>query len=105
MRELGRELRRETRALAAFAALGWRGAASQTAGIVARGGLYALVLAIFWQLWQATPLAELARSDLTPARLLWYIAVTEWVVFASGLPYREIESDVRDGTIAAALTR
>ena len=105
MLELGRELGREIRALAAFAALGWRGAVAQSAGIVARGGLYALVLAIFWQLWQATPLAELGRSDLTPARLLWYIAVTEWVVFASGLPYREIESDVRDGTIAAALTR
>jgi ABC-2 type transport system permease protein len=96
---------REVRALLAFASLGWREALAQTAGIVARGGLYVLVLAIFWQLWQATPLAELGRSDVTPARLLWYIAVTEWVVFASGLPYREIESDVRDGAIAVALTR
>ena len=61
-------MRREIRALAAFAALGWRGAMAQTAGIVARGGLYALVLAIFWQLWQATPLGELVRSDLTPSQ-------------------------------------
>lgn len=95
----------DLRALAAFAALGWRGALAQTAGIVARGGLYALVLAIFWQLWQATPLEELDRADLSATRLLWYIAVTEWVAFGSGLPYREIENDVRDGAIAVALTR
>ncbi len=100
MRELG-----DLRALTAFAALGWRGAVAQTFGILARGGLYVLVLAIFWQLWRATPFEELGRSDITPVRMLWYIAVTEWVVFASGLPYREIESDIRDGQIATALTR
>jgi ABC-2 type transport system permease protein len=105
MRPLAESRIRDAHALAAFAALGWRGAVAETAGIVARGGLYALVLAIFWQLWLATPLSELHGSDLTPARLLWYIAVTEWVVFASGLPYREIEADVRDGALAVALTR
>lgn len=96
---------RELLALLAFVRLGWHGAVAQRAAILARGGLYALVLAIWWQLWQATPLGELGRADVTPEGLLWYVAVTEWIVFAAGMPYREIEADIRDGRIATALTR
>ncbi len=92
-------------ALRAFATLGWRNAAAQRVAIVARGGLYVLILVIWWQLWQATPLAELGRSDVTAVGLLWYVAVTEWIVFAAGMPYREVEADIRDGRIATALTR
>ncbi len=96
---------RELDALLAFVALGWRSAAAQRAAIAARGGLYVLILVIWWQLWQATPLAELGRSDVTAVGLLWYVAVTEWIVFAAGMPYREVEADIRDGRIATALTR
>jgi ABC-2 type transport system permease protein len=92
-------------ALSAFANLGWRLAAAERLATVARGALNVLVLAIFWAFWRATPLDELGRRDLTPERLIWYLAITEWIVFATGMPYREIEEDIRGGALATGLSR
>jgi ABC-2 type transport system permease protein len=92
-------------ALQAFANLGWRRAAAERLTTLARGGLNVLVLAIFWAFWRATPLDELGRPDLTPERLIWYLAITEWLVFATGMPYREIEEDIRSGALATGLSR
>jgi len=92
-------------ALSAFAHLGWRLAAAERLATVARGALNVLVLAIFWAFWRATPLAELGRRDFTPERLIWYLAITEWIVFATAMPYREIEDDIRSGALATGLSR
>jgi ABC-2 type transport system permease protein len=92
-------------ALRAFAILGWRHAAAEGLATLMRGGLNVLALGIFWGFWQATPLDELGRRDLTPERLIWYLAMTEWIVFTTGVPYREIEEDVRSGAIAIGLSR
>jgi ABC-2 type transport system permease protein len=99
------QLRSEWSALGAFARIGWRRAAAEPLATAARGGLNVLVLGIFWAFWRATPLAELRRPDLTPERLIWYLAVTEWLVFSTGIPYREIEEDIRSGALATSLTR
>jgi ABC-2 type transport system permease protein len=37
--------------------------------------------------------------------LIWYLAITEWIVFATGMPYRDIEEDIRSGALATALSR
>jgi ABC-2 type transport system permease protein len=92
-------------ALGAFANLGWRLAAAERLATAARGALNVLILAIFWAFWRATPLAELGRPDFTPERLIWYLAITEWIVFATGMPYREIEEDIRSGALASRLSR
>jgi len=92
-------------ALRAFARLGWQRAASERLALLMRGGLNVLVLAIFWAFWRATPWHELKLKDLTPERLIWYLAITEWIVFTSGMPYREIEDDIRSGAFATVLTR
>jgi len=97
--------RRELRALAAFAALGWRGAVAAPLAAVGRAALYLVILGIFWRLWQATPLDELGPRAPGAADLLWYLAITEWIVFAGGMAYREVERDILSGDIAAALPR
>jgi len=49
--------------------------------------------------------AELAAPAPTASDLLWYLAITEWIVFAGGLPYREVEHDIVNGQIAVGLQR
>ncbi len=97
--------RRELGALAAFVSLGWQRAATERAGLIGRALLYVVVLAIFSQLWRATPLDELVAPAPTAAGLLWYLAVTEWIVFAVGMPYREVEADIGSGQIVTAMLR
>ena len=97
--------RSDVGALCAFARLGWQRAAAERLAMLMRGGLNVLVLAIFWAFWRATPLHELKLKDLSPERLIWYLAITEWIVFTTGVPYREIEEDIRSGALAAALGR
>lgn len=92
-------------ALRAFARLGWRCAAAERLATMARCALNVLILAIFWAFWRATPLEELARRGLTPERLIWYLAITEWIVFTTGMPYRDIEEDIRSGALATGLSR
>jgi ABC-2 type transport system permease protein len=102
----GREARgREGRAVAAFAQLGWRQVASERLALAGRAVLYVVVLGIFWRLWQATPLGELAPPAPDAAGLLWYLAITEWIVFSGGLPYCDVEADIASGQIAVALQR
>ncbi|WP_119461365.1 ABC-2 family transporter protein [Rhodospirillaceae bacterium SYSU D60014] len=95
----------DARAVWAFVVLGWRRAAAERAALAGRLLLYMLILVIFWHLWRATPLAELAGQGLGVPDLLWYVAVTEWIVFAAGLPYRDVEETIRTGRIETSLVR
>jgi ABC-2 type transport system permease protein len=97
--------RRESSAVWALILLGWHVARAERLAILARGMLYALLLVIFAQFWRATPLAALGRPELTADRLIWYLTITEWIVFAAGVPYRDIDADIRNGAIAIGLTR
>jgi ABC-type uncharacterized transport system permease subunit len=96
---------RETRALAAFVALGWHEAAAAPLALCGRAALYVVVLAIFARLWQVTPLGELPPPAPSAAQLLWYLAITEWIVFTGGMPYLDVEADITGGEIAVALQR
>jgi ABC-2 type transport system permease protein len=97
--------RLEAGAIAAFLLLGWRRAIAEPAALAGRLLLYLLILAIFRQLWLATPLQELGPGAPTAADMLWYVAVTEWIVFAAGIPYRTVEEQIRSGQIESALLR
>ena len=96
---------REGRAAWAFALLGWRQVREQRLGLLGQSALYVIVLAIFWQLWRATPLRELGSAGYSPEGLLWYLATTEWIVFTAGARYREIETEVVSSAIESALAR
>jgi ABC-2 type transport system permease protein len=86
-------------------ALGWRHAAAQRVATSGCLALYLLLLGIFWELWRATPLAELGRADIDAPHLLWYMAVTESVAIGVGSLYRAVEADIHSGRIAAGLMR
>lgn len=89
----------------AYARLGWRRTITNPLGLLGSVLLYWLILAIFWGLWNATPLHELGTTELTEERLFAYLAVTEWIAFAVGLPYREVEAEIQGGTIDMRLAR
>jgi viologen exporter family transport system permease protein len=95
---------RDLQALAACWQLGWSEAREQRLSLLGTAGLYVLVLAIFWAIWGATPLHE-RQAAPSRASLLWYLAITEWIVFTAGARYREVERDVLSGAIESALLR
>lgn len=73
------------------------------AATVGRFGFYGVILFIFSRLWQVVS----ARTELSlsPADMLWYLAMTELIVISYPLTHLEIEDDVRSGNLAYALTR
>jgi len=95
----------DTAAVLAFIALGWQRALAEPAAMIGRLLLYGLILAIFWQLWKATPLQELAGVGPTASDLLWYVAITEWIVFAAGNPFRGVENEIASGDVERLLIR
>jgi ABC-2 type transport system permease protein len=95
----------EARAAWACVLLGWRQAREQRLALLGPVVLYVVVLAIFWQLWKATPLHELGAAGPTADALLWYLAITEWIVFTAAGRYREIKAEISSGTIESALLR
>jgi ABC-2 type transport system permease protein len=95
----------EARAVWAFVVLGWRQAREQRLALIGQAALYVIVLVIFWQLWRATPLGELGAAAPSPQALLWYLVITEWIVFTAAARYREIEAEVLGGTLESELLR
>ena len=74
------------------------------ATLIARLALYAVLLLIFSKLWAAV--AE--RRVSLPASsqdMLWYLAVTEWIVLSGPFIYLQIEKDIQRGEIATLLPR
>jgi ABC-2 type transport system permease protein len=91
---------RQLDAALALAGMGFRQAFAERLGLIGRVLLYGLVLLIFAGVWQATPLREIPGLGYDSQSLIWYVAVTEWIVFAVGYPYRQVEADVLKGRIA-----
>ena len=97
--------RRELQALFACWRLGWDQAREQRMAVLGQSVLYGVVLAIFWALWTATPIHELQGWTPTREELLWYLAITEWIVFVAGARYRQVEAEITSGAIESALLR
>lgn len=95
---------RDLQALAACWRLGWSQAHEQRLALAGRAAIYGLVLAVFSALWGATPLHEWRGAPPREA-LLWYLAITEWVVFTAAARYREVEREIASGAIESALLR
>jgi ABC-2 type transport system permease protein len=91
-------------ALAAIARSGAKQALAQRAAWIGRSVFLVLILVIFWRLWEAVE-AEGRLPGLSARELVWYLAVTEWIVIGQPLPHLAMEADVRSGEIAGVLTR
>lgn len=91
--------------LLAFARQGWRRSATQRAAALGLLSLYWLILLIFWGLWRVTSTAEMAAANVTPASLFWYLIVTECIALSVGAPFRNVETEINNGDIAAGWMR
>lgn len=81
-----------------------RQALAQRAAWIGRAVFLVLLLVIFSRLWRAVE--EAGGLGGTSARdLIWYLAVTEWIVVSLPLTHLAVEADVRSGDLAALLPR
>jgi ABC-2 type transport system permease protein len=88
----------------AFARIAAALARAEPGELLGRALFFPLLLGIFSALWRAVGEAGMPLGT-TPATLVWYLAVTEWVLLGSPLMHLEIEQEVRRGEIAYHLPR
>lgn len=89
----------------ALARAAGRQAVGERTVILGRMLFYGTLLLIFAQLWDVALEDGLAGVSLTRVDLVWYLALTEWVVLTVPLLHLEIERDIRSGDIAYRLAR
>ena len=77
---------------------------NERGALVGRMAFYAVILFIFSRLWEVV-VERGAVGGLSMKELLWYLAVTEWVMLSMPLVHLQIEADVRRGDIAYLLPR
>jgi ABC-2 type transport system permease protein len=86
----------------AAARLSARNQATGREEAIGRAAFLAVLLVIFSQLWKHVPLSG---SGATPTSLVWYLAITEWVLLSVPPIHVDMERDVRTGEIAYLLPR
>jgi ABC-2 type transport system permease protein len=99
-----REGRAAARKYAGMATIAIRQGLVDRGALVGRIGLYAVILLIFSKLW-AVVVERGAFPGASLRDLLWYLAVTEWVMLSLPWIHLQIEADVRRGDIAYRLPR
>lgn len=88
----------------AVAGTGLRQGLSEHGELVGRAAFYTVILLIFSRLW-AVVIEEDVIPGVGPTELLWYLAITEWVMLSVPPIHLDIEADVRSGDIAYRLPR
>ena len=89
---------------AAFAALGLRQARAEPGELLGRVLFFFLVLGVFSAIWRAVAgMGALPSRD--PGEMLWYLAMTEWVVMTAPLIHLPMEEDIRRGDVAYQIAR
>jgi ABC-2 type transport system permease protein len=96
--------RARARKLLAIARVALRQSLRARAALLGRVAFYAVILLVFSRLWQVTAKAGIL-SGAGPVELLWYLALTEWILLSVPTLHLEIEADVRSGDIAYQLPR
>jgi ABC-2 type transport system permease protein len=88
---------------AAIGRIAARHALLQRTAILGRAGFYGLILFVFSRLW----IVVLGRdADGTYAcNMLWYLALTEWVILSIPPIHLDIEREIRNGDIVYRLPR
>ena len=89
---------------AAVAEIAVRQALGERSALFGRLAFYALVLFIFSRLWLVVG-ERTTIPGATKTELLWYLALTEWVMLSFPPVHLHIEADVRRGDIAYKLPR
>ena len=92
-----------TRKYAAFARLGFHEARSEPGELLGRVVFFAMILGVFSAVWRAV--AESAPGTRDPDEMLWYIAMTEWVVMSAPMIQFQMAEDIRRGDVAYQVAR
>lgn len=88
----------------AFSRIAFQQELAARGAVIGRFVFYGLILLIFSHLWAVVYEHEsLSRADSID--MLWYLALTEWIVLSVPLAYADIERDVKSGDIAYMLGR
>jgi viologen exporter family transport system permease protein len=88
----------------AFARLGFRQARAEPGELLGRVLFFVLILGVFSAIWRAV--AESGASTARqPAEMLWYLAVTEWILLSAPSVQFQIEDDIRRGDVAYQIAR
>jgi ABC-2 type transport system permease protein len=75
---------------------------SQRAALVGRIGTCGVLLFVFSQLWGVI---GRAYASVPSARVVWYIAITEWIVLSLPPVHEEVQDELRSGDLLYRLTR
>lgn len=104
----GRDSTLRLRNLSAYVAvlrLALRQSSRESSVVLGRIAFFAVTLLIFTRLWHGVAEGGRVAPGIGPRELVWYLAITEWVMLSIPVIYLEIERDVRSGDLACSLTR
>jgi ABC-2 type transport system permease protein len=88
---------------AAFARLGFREARAEPGELLGRVLFFAMILGVFSAVWRAVEESSPGTRD--PREMLWYIAMTEWVVMSVPMIHFQMAEDIRRGDVAYQMAR
>lgn len=77
---------------------------AERGALLGRAGYYGLVLFVFSKIWEIV-LATEPIGFAQPHQLVWYLAITEWIILSIPALHLEIEDEVRQGDLAYRLAR
>ncbi|GAB5390240.1 MAG: ABC-2 family transporter protein [Alphaproteobacteria bacterium] len=94
-------------ALAAMLKLGVIEGYTETAATVGRALTYGMIVAVMWSIWRITPLGEAFKSgqSYSMEQLVWYVALTELIIFSTAHLFREVQDEIRSGALTCQIVR
>lgn len=88
----------------AFARIAASEAATQRGDLYGRSLFFAVILGVFSALWRAVAEAGMPLHT-QQEQLVWYLAVTEWILLSTPTRHLDIQEEVRRGDVAYQLAR
>ncbi|HVX38165.1 MAG TPA: ABC-2 family transporter protein [Gemmatimonadaceae bacterium] len=96
-------VRRELAKYGAFARVGFAEARAEPGELYARVAFLVVILGVFSALWRAVGASGSGAGER--ATMVWYLAMTEWVLMSAPNLHFDIEAEVRRGDVAYQIAR
>lgn len=85
---------------------GWRKAWRDSVVIVMPLVMYVILIGVYASIYMVTPFEELgAQTEVRMETMVWYLALTEFVIMGSIFSFRDVRDEVLDGAFAVSLHR
>ncbi len=88
----------------AFARMGYTETRAEPGELYGRIVFFGIILGVFSALWRAVAAAGMPLGE-SPRMMVWYLAMTEWVLLSAPLIQFQIEDDIRRGDVAYQIAR